>query len=362
MNDRNSKTGRPIRVVVVDDSALMRQLLTVMLNRDPGIEVVGAATDPLVAREMIKHKNPDVITLDIEMPKMDGLTFLERIMKLRPMPVIMVSSLTQEGADATLQALETGAVDFVAKPRVDLQTGLAAKRDEIIAKVRMAAGARVRGRRRESAASRPARMARRPYSSTEKLIAIGASVGGVEALREVICNLPADSPAVLVTQHLPEKFTASFARRLDATSQISVCEATDGQRVLPGHAYIAPGNHHMELARSGANYLTRLNDEARVSGHKPSVDVLFRSVAKAAGANAVGAILTGMGRDGAEGLAEMHRAGAMTFGQEENSCVVYGMPKAAMELGAVDRELPLSQIADAVLDATLMNEKRQIRV
>lgn len=362
MNDRDIKVGRAIRVVVVDDSALMRQLLTVMLNRDPGIEVVGAATDPLVAREMIKSKNPDVVTLDIEMPKMDGLTFLERIMKLHPMPVIMVSSLTQEGADATLHALELGAVDFVAKPRVDLQTGLAAKQDEIIAKVKMAATAQVRGRRRESTALKPKRMARRPYSSTEKLIAIGASVGGVEALREVICSLPADSPAVLVTQHLPEKFTASFARRLDAVAQISVCEATDGQRVLPGHAYIAPGNHHMELTRSGANYLTRLNDEARVSGHKPSVDVLFRSVAKAAGANAVGAILTGMGRDGAEGLAEMHRAGAMTFGQEENSCVVYGMPKAAMELGAVDKELPLSQIADAVLDATLLNEKRQIRV
>jgi two-component system chemotaxis response regulator CheB len=340
--------GDKVRVLVVDDSALMRQLLSGMMASDRDIEVVGAAPDPLVARQMIKELNPDVVTLDVEMPNMDGISFLEKIMRLRPMPVLMISSLTQQGAEATLQALELGAVDYIAKPRVDLQQGLAEKRAEIIEKVKIAAKARVRSSAR--AATRPAAPARAGFSTTERIVAIGASTGGVEALREVLCGLPADSPAVVVTQHMPAGFTTRFAERLDTLTQVTVQEAASGQRILPGHVYIAPGNWHLEVTRTGANYTCHLHDGSAVSGHRPSVDVLFRSVAASAGANAIGVILTGMGKDGAEGLKQMRTAGAATIGQNEATCIVYGMPKAAAALHATETELPIEKIAAAILD------------
>ena len=350
-----------IKVVIVDDSALIRQLLTKILSSDPGITVVGAAPDPLVARQMIKDTNPDVVTLDIEMPKMDGLSFLEKIMRLRPMPVVMISSLTQKGADATLRSLELGAVDFIGKPKMDVQEGLSESTREIVAKVKAAATAKVRALKPvTSTESKPAR--KLGFASTEWIIAIGASTGGVTALRDVICDLPPDCPATLVTQHMPAKFTATFAPRLDGVAAVTVTEARDGERALPGHVYLAPGDQHLELHRSGANYVCRLQDAPPVSGHRPSVDVLFRSVAEAAGERAVGAILTGMGRDGAEGLLEMRRYGAHTIGQDEATCVVYGMPRAAEEIGAVERQLPLSKIADAILAGCGDAKVRAVRV
>ncbi|PTW55059.1 response regulator receiver-modulated CheB methylesterase [Breoghania corrubedonensis] len=349
---------KPVRVLIVDDSALIRQLLTRMLSGDPDIEVVGSASDPYAARDKIKQLLPDVITLDIEMPRMDGLEFLHKIMTLRPMPVVMVSSLTQAGADTTLQALEMGAIDFVAKPTVDLQFGLLEKQVEICAKVKTAASANLR---RE-----PMRTAAEPrnsgYSSTEKIVAIGASTGGVEALRTVLSALPADSPAILITQHMPVHFTSTFAKRLDGLCNIAVEEAREGTRVLPGHAYIAPGDLHLRLTRSGANYVCNVNGDDRVSGHCPSVDVLFRSVATAAGRNALGVILTGMGKDGALGLLEMRKAGSTTFGQDAASCIVYGMPRAAMECGAVETQLPLDQIAQNILDACSPTALRTTRI
>jgi len=349
------------RVLIVDDSAFVRQILTQILSSDPEIEVAGSAPDPLYAREMIKSLNPDVVTLDIEMPRMDGLAFLERIMTLRPMPVLMISSLTQRGADAALRALEIGAVDYVAKPMVGLSEGFAALRDEIVAKVKMAAKARVR-----PLASSPAAVAQLSpgpsYSSSEKVIAVGASTGGVEALQDLLKAFPPDAPAILVTQHMPALFTASFANRLNQSCAVTISQAKDGERVLPGHVYIAPGGLHLELARSGANYVCRVSDQPPVSGHRPSVDVLFRSVAQAAGANAVGIILTGMGRDGASGLLDMRRAGASTIGQNEATCVVYGMPKAAHDCGATEIELPLGKIAQQILYNCETIAKRGVRV
>ena len=270
----------PIRVLVVDDFALMRELIGSMLCQDPGIEVVGAAPDPLIARQMIKELNPDVLTLDVEMPRMDGIAFLEKLMALRPMPVVMISSLTQEGADATLHALELGAIDFIAKPAVNVQSGLLAKQAEVVAKVKAAAQAHVR--RLVAPPAKDAIPLKRPasYSSTEKVVVIGSSTGGVEALNFILQRMPADSPAMLITQHMPHTFTATFARRLDATTAIRVAEATDGARVLPGHAYIAPGDRHLRLGRSGANYICSVKGTELVSGHCPSVDVLFHSAAE----------------------------------------------------------------------------------
>ena len=353
---------QPITAVVVDDSALMRQMLSGMLNSDPAIQVLGTAADPVAARALIKSTNPDVITLDIEMPKMDGLAFLEKIMTLRPTPVLMISSLTQNGADATIHALELGAVDFVAKPTSDLQGGMTAKRDEIVRKVKAAARAKLRPASPSPAGKAKARTARRLYRSTERVILIGASTGGVNAVRDIVCALPADCPAVLVTQHMPAGFTRSFAERLDRDTVVSVAEARHGQRAVPGHVLIAPGNQHLELSRSGANYTCRLTEAPPVSGHRPSVDVLFRSAAKYAGLNAVGVILTGMGRDGAAGLLELRRSGARTLGQDEASSVVYGMPKAAWEIGAVERQLPLSRMVDAVLDLCAQEKVGEVRV
>jgi two-component system, chemotaxis family, protein-glutamate methylesterase/glutaminase len=349
------------RVLIVDDSALVRQMLSQMLASDPTITVVGAAPDPLIARGMIKSLNPDVITLDIEMPRMDGLAFLEKIMTLRPMPVVMISSLTQKGADTALRALAIGAVDYIAKPTIGLTDGFQSLRDEIVAKVKAAAKAQVRP------LSGNAPTTARPlpgggYSSSERVIAIGASTGGVEALQTLLTAFPADAPAIMITQHMPALFTASFANRLNQFCAVTVCQAQDKERVLPGHVYIAPGGFHLELARSGANYVCRVHDQAPVSGHRPSVDVLFRSVARAAGANSVGIILTGMGKDGAAGLLEMRHAGASTVGQNEATCVVYGMPKAAHDCGATEIELPIEKIPEHVLFQCRATAERAVRV
>lgn len=337
------------RVLIVDDSALIRQLLTTLLAADPEIEVVGAAPDPFVAREKIKELNPDVVTLDVEMPHMDGVTFLRKIMALRPMPVVMISTLTQAGAEVTLEALEIGAVDFVAKPTSDIMTAMNSLSSELQAKVKAAARARVGQRRAPppTVAPRPMRMNR----VTGKLIAIGASTGGVEALKTVLMGMPADCPPILITQHMPPRFTAAFAQRLDKECPMSVWEATDGQLLEPGNVYIAPGSHHLELVRHGGRLTCSLHEQAPVSGHRPSVDVLFRSVARVAGPSAVGVILTGMGKDGAEGMLEMRRAGATTLGQDEETSLIYGMPRVAFERGGVVRQYPLGRIAEAAIHA-----------
>jgi two-component system chemotaxis response regulator CheB len=338
----------PIKVLVVDDSALIRQVLTELLSRDPAIEVVGTAPDPYVARERIKALSPDVITLDIEMPRMDGLSFLEKLMALRPLPVVVVSTLTQKGTDAAIRALELGAMDYVAKPLLNIRNGMVELEQELVAKVKLAAASRPRAR--QTAASSLAPLTADPRLSTAgRIVAIGASTGGVETLQRILVRLPASSPAILVTQHMPPGFTASFARRLDAQCAVTVIEATDGRRVLPGHVYIAPGARHLELVRNGAHYACRLQDGPPVSGHRPSVDVLFSSVAATAGSNAMGVILTGMGRDGADGLLAMRRAGARTLGQSEATCVIYGMPKAALQIGAVEAEYPLDRLAEELV-------------
>lgn len=344
-----------IRVLIIDDSALVRSLLTEIINREPDMEAIGAAPDPLAAREMIRASNPDVLTLDVEMPRMDGLDFLERLMRLRPMPVVMVSTLTERGAEVTLRALELGAVDFVAKPRIGIASGMQELARDIADRIRAAAQAKLHRRAGAPQAPAPEGQAKaRPASysrlSTEKLIAIGASTGGTEAIREVLTRLPADSPAVLITQHMPPGFTRSFAQRLDSSCRITVSEAEDGERVLPGHAYVAPGGRHMRLARSGSNYVVAIDDGEPVNRHRPSVDVLFRSVAAYAGPNALGVMLTGMGKDGAAAMLEMKRAGSFTIAQDEASCIVFGMPKEAIALGAVDEVLPVTRIAERLQD------------
>jgi two-component system chemotaxis response regulator CheB len=345
--------SRRITVLCVDDSALIRQVMTEIINSQPDLQVVGVAADPLVARDMIKALNPDVLTLDVEMPRMDGLEFLEKLMRLRPMPVVMVSSLTERGSEIAMRALELGAVDFVTKPRLGMRDGLLQYADEIGEKIRAAACARLRAVPPRGTAAAPAAAAieplRKPFLSTEKLIVIGASTGGTEAIREVLQPLPADSPAVLIAQHMPPGFTRSFAQRLDSLCRIHVKEAEHGERVLPGHAYIAPGGWHLALGRNGANYVAQLNQDEAVNRHRPSVDVLFDSVARNAGVNAVGVLLTGMGRDGAAGLARMRQAGAHTFAQDEATCIVFGMPREAIALRAVDEVRPLPEMARAVL-------------
>jgi two-component system chemotaxis response regulator CheB len=341
--------GKPVQVLIVDDSVVMRQLLTMLLSADPEIEVVGTASDPLIARERIKALNPDVVTLDIEMPNMDGVTFLRKIMELRPMPVVMISTLTQAGAEITLEALEIGAVDFIGKPTHDVANAFAEIAGELQTKVKSAAKARV-GARRAPMARRPVRPDR-PATSKDKIIAIGASTGGVEALKAVLMDMPAVCPPILITQHMPPRFTAAFAERLNRECPMTVSEAVHNEIVEPNHAYIAPGSHHLELVRVGGQYRVSLNENAAVSGHRPSVDVLFRSVARVAGKAAVGAILTGMGKDGAAGMLELRNSGAITLGQDEASSLVYGMPRAAFECGAVMRQSSLSHMADAILEA-----------
>lgn len=345
-----SFAARRLRVLVVDDSALVRQIMTEILARDPAIEVVGVAPDPFAAWDKIQRLKPDVITLDVEMPRMDGLTFLEKLMRAHPMPVVMVSSLTERGCETTLRALEAGALDFVSKPRIDVARGTAEIAAEIVAKVKAAGSAKVRGK----PASRPPATAaapRRPasFKGTYKILAMGASTGGTEALREVLCALPPDAPGIVIVQHMPERFTRAFAERLDGLARICVREARDGDRVLPGHALIAPGNFHMELVRGGADYSVRVFSADPVNRHRPSVDVLFHSCARAAAQNAVGVILTGMGDDGARGLLDMRAAGARTIAQDEATCVVFGMPKEAIARGAAEFIEPLPRVAQTAL-------------
>ncbi len=347
------------RVVVVDDSALVRGLLAEIINRQADMVCVGAAADPLLAREMIRSLNPDVITLDVEMPRMDGIDFLSRLMRLRPMPVVMVSTLTERGAEVTLRALELGAVDFVAKPKIGISDGLRQLGDDITDKIRTAARAQVRrlppAPAATSATGAPAVPARPAIGglgrlSTEKIIFIGASTGGTEATRELLVQLPPDAPAVMITQHMPPGFTKSYAARLNGLARIRVAEAVDGERVLPGHAYIAPGGLHLSVERSGANYIARVREGEAVNRHKPSVEVLFQSAARVVGPNALGVMLTGMGADGAKAMREMRDAGSWNVAQDEASCVVFGMPREAIAHGAAHEVMPLVQIAGALID------------
>ncbi len=339
-----------IKVLCIDDSALIRSLLREIINSQPDMTVVGVAPDPIIAREMIKQTNPDVITLDVEMPKMDGLDFLEKLMRLRPTAVVMISSLTQSGSDATMRALELGAVDFVPKPRLGRRDGMLEYTDLIADKIRVASRARIRSRGTQASTAEPPISAGRfSFGTTEKLIIVGASTGGTEAIKDFLLPMPPDCPGILIVQHMPAGFTRSFAQRLDSLCNIRVKEAVHGERVLPGHAYIAPGGLHLSLGRSGANYTTELDDGPAVNRHCPSVDVLFHSAARNAGPNALGVILTGMGKDGAVGMLAMRQAGAHNVAQDEASCVVFGMPREAIAHGGVDDVLPLPQIASHVL-------------
>ncbi len=349
---------KKIRVLVVDDSALVRSLLAEIINRQQDMECVGSANDPLIAREMIRELDPDVLTLDIEMPRMDGIDFLGRLMRLRPMPVVMISTLTERGAEVTMKALELGAVDFVAKPRIGVADGLSELSTQIVEKVRIAAAAHIKRVVAAPAFFSPAAggavPTRAPVASigrvsTEKLICIGASTGGTEAIKEILTRLPADSPGIVITQHMPPGFTTSFAARLNSLCQITVQEAVNGERILPGHAYIAPGGKQFRVDRSGANYVAVVEDGELVNRHKPSVEVLFKSAANVVGRNAFGIMLTGMGNDGARAMREMKDAGSYNFVQDEASCIVFGMPREAILHGAADEVLPLTAIAPALI-------------
>jgi two-component system chemotaxis response regulator CheB len=356
-----------IKVLIIDDSALIRSVLSEIIGQQPDMEVVGVAPDPLVARELIKQTNPDVLTLDVEMPRMDGLDFLEKLMRLRPMPVIMVSSLTERGSEITMRALELGAVDFVTKPKLSIQSGMLEYSELITDKIRAASKARVKSRAAHATAENAQKsgvlpLMKNPLMSSEKLIIIGASTGGTEAIKNFLTQMPSDCPGILITQHMPEGFTRSFAKRLDGLCKISVNEAVGGERVLPGHAYIAPGHSHLLLARSGANYVTQLDTGEPVNRHRPSVDVLFKSAAIHAGKNAVGVILTGMGKDGAAGMLEMKNAGAYNFAQDEASCVVFGMPREAIAIGAVNEIEPLDELPTKVLQYLTLHGGRALRV
>lgn len=380
-----------IKVLVVDDSALVRSLLAGIVNAQPDMSCIGAASDPLVAREMIRNLNPDVLTLDVEMPRMDGIDFLEKLMRLRPMPVVMVSTLTERGAEVTMRALELGAIDFVAKPKIGVSRGLSEAAGEIVDKIRIASRARVFRRAGVPAATggtvattspaagaavgasgqagpRSAMFARAPGAAaaalatrappvgampragTEKLIAIGASTGGTEAIRAILISLPHDFPAVVITQHMPPGFTRSFAERLNSQCRIEVMEARHQERLLPGHAYIAPGGLHLRVERNGANYMAMLDETEPVNRHRPSVEVLFHSVAQCVGPNAIGVMLTGMGRDGADAMRRMRDAGAYNIAQDEATCVVYGMPREAVLAGAVHESLPIQSIGAHLME------------
>jgi two-component system, chemotaxis family, protein-glutamate methylesterase/glutaminase len=346
--DRGVRMSTPARVLIVDDSALMRQLLSRIINSDPMLQVVGAAGDPYEAREQIKALNPDVLTLDIEMPRMDGLTFLEKLMRGHPMPVVMISSLTERGAEVTLRALALGAIDYISKPKLDVSSGTIEQADEIILKIKAAAKVKVRGTPAQSNAT-PALPSDYHFSATHKVVAIGASTGGTEALKDVLSPLPADFPGIVMVQHMPEAFTRPFSERLNSLCRIRVQEARDGDRILPGHALLAPGGHQMEVVRRGTEYAVRVYRGERVNRHLPSVDVLFFSCAQHLGKNAAGVLLTGMGADGAKGLLEMKEANAFTIAQDEATCVVFGMPREAILLGAVDQVLALNRIPAALL-------------
>jgi len=349
-----------IKVLVIDDSAVVRQTLTEILNSDSDIEVIGTAADPYIAAQKISQQAPDVITLDVEMPRMDGLTFLHKLMNQHPLPVVMCSSLTDKGCETAFRAMEYGAVDIITKPKLGVKTFLEESRIQICDAVKGAAHAKVRRLFRltdqpEAKLTADAVIAKSSskamIQTTEKVVVVGASTGGTEALRIVLQMLPVDSPGTIVVQHMPEKFTASFAKRLNEQCGISVKEAENGDSVVRGRVLIAPGNRHTLLKRSGANYYVEVKDGPLVTRHRPSVDVLFRSAARYAGKNAVAVIMTGMGDDGAQGMSEMHDAGAFTIAQDEATCVVYGMPKSAVELGAVDTIMPLNSIAHEIIRA-----------
>lgn len=349
------------RVLVVDDSALMRGLLSEMINSASDMEVVGTASDAVIAREMIKALNPDVLTLDVHMPKMDGLEFLDRLMRLRPMPVVMVSSFTEAGSETTLKALELGALDFIGKPRADSAKRMEEYAEELVDKIRAAKGARLR--RQTMSHSMPASVPTTASTSSAaalsaaraanngKIIFVGASTGGTEAIKEFLMGIPVEAPPILIVQHMPESFTASFARRLDGLCAPRVLEAQGNEKVEPGHVYIAPGHSHLQIRRSGGGYVTELLSTPPVNRHRPSVDVLFDSAAALVGRQAVGVILTGMGKDGAQGLLRMRQAGARTLGQDEASCVVYGMPREAFLIGAVEEQAALDEISRRTLAA-----------
>jgi len=361
-----------IRVLIVDDSASVRQTLTEVLASDPEIEVLGVASDPFVAARRIRDEVPDVITLDVEMPRMDGITFLRRLMAQHPIPVVMCSSLTEAGSETLLQALEAGAVDVILKPKMGVAEHLAESRIRICDAVKAAAGAKVRGRdappprpsptpsqirepekKLTADAMLPPPSGRAMARTTEMIVCIGASTGGTESLREVLEAMPAAAPGIVIVQHMPERFTASFAKRLHGLCEVDVKEAEDGDAVLRGRVLIAPGNLHTMIERSGANYRVSVKPGPLVSRHRPSVDVLFRSAARSAGSNAVGVIMTGMGDDGARGLEEMKRAGARTIAQDEATSIVFGMPKEAIARGCVDRIVPLQQLTAEILRATV---------
>ena len=349
-----------IKVLIIDDSALIRQMLTKIINSAHDLEVVGTAADPYIARNKIKRFNPDVLTLDVEMPRMDGLAFLNNLMRLRPMPVVMVSALTQKGADTTLQALELGAVDFISKPQIDIAQTFESYSEEIISKIRTAASAHIRP------SLLPEKIFKVPpkypvdvilektgyprhFRTTERIIAIGASTGGTEAIKVLLTKMPPHAPGIVISQHIPASFSSSFAVRMNQLSAMIVSEAEDDKVILPGHVYIAPGNYHLLVERSGSRYLCRLHQGNPVNRHRPSVDVLFRSCAQHVGPNAIGVILTGMGDVGASGIKEMQEAGAATVAQDEHTSVVWGMPGEAVKRGGIDYVLPLPEIADKVM-------------
>lgn len=336
-----------IRVLIVDDSATARAVLREILESDPSIEVVATASDAYMARDKIVELKPDVVCLDVEMPRMDGITFLKRLMHYMPLPVVMVSSLTQNGAKTTLEALDSGAVDFVGKPHSHIYDGIDTMREELLKKIKMASRVRVRQRSLQSVQQANTTSL---AETTNKILAIGASTGGTEALKDVLMGLPRNAPGTIIVQHMPSNFTGPFAERLNSLCAMEVREARNGDSITPGVALIAPGDYHMVVRRSGARYYVEIGSGEKISGHRPSVDVLFNSVAKIAGSNAIGVILTGMGSDGARGLLAMRNAGARTLGQDEASCVVYGMPKVAYELGGVEKQLPLSRVANGILE------------
>ncbi|MFQ5962926.1 MAG: chemotaxis response regulator protein-glutamate methylesterase [Candidatus Scalinduaceae bacterium] len=362
--------GNKIKVLVIDDSAVVRKILSSALNKHKDIEVVGAAPDPFIARDKILSLKPDVLTLDVEMPRMDGLTFLKKIMTYHPIPTVMVSSLTQEGCDATLKALEIGAIDYVTKPTSRLSSDVKDVIDDLYTKIKIAARAKVgknnnkknniyknslqsihskSGPPHQNRTSQVVEHNHILFKGTHKVIVIGASTGGTEALKEVLIQMPLDSPAIVIVQHMPELFTRAFATRLDSLCSINVKEGKSGDSLTPGQAIIAPGNYHLSLRRSGAMYHIETNQDAPIHHQRPSVDVLFDSAAKYLGPNAIGVIMTGMGSDGANGLLRLKESGAKTIAQDEDTCVVFGMPKEAIKLGAADKVVPLQKIPESIL-------------